>query len=435
MIKRYLLIIGIVTLTNIYSFSQAITNSPYTRFGIGDIDRNGFNNSKAMGGLSTGLRANNQINYMNPAALSAQDTMSFILDLGVKGVFKDMQSSTTSANFKDFTFDHLAMSFPIKRWWFASFGITPYSKIGYDIQQIGDYPLIDTINIHYNYYGNGGINQLFISNSFLLFNKLSIGFNINYLFGSIEQYNQAYLDREDSYGIVVADEISLKKLTYDFGMQYSGELSEEIFYVLGLTYSNQIKFNSTKNTTVLMTENYSLYNINIIDYLASNSKNVDTIASSVTNNYKVDVPARYSIGFTTGIKNKLTLGFDYSYQDWENIKSLNVNDNFGTDQSFNFGFEYIPNKFSLRDYYKKINYRAGAYLNSTYLKLNDKQINNYGITFGLGFPLTNQRTSLNLSYSYGKRGTTTNGLIEENYHTFGINITLYDFWFIKRKFQ
>ncbi len=137
MIKRYLLIIGIITLTNIYSFSQSITNSPYSRFGIGDIDRNGFNNSKAMGGISTGLRANNHINYMNPAAISAQDTMSFILDLGVKGIFKDMKTTTNSANFNDFTFDHLAMSFPIKKWWYASFGITPYSKIGYNVQQVG----------------------------------------------------------------------------------------------------------------------------------------------------------------------------------------------------------------------------------------------------------------------------------------------------------
>ncbi|HAF28381.1 MAG TPA: hypothetical protein DCG75_04965 [Bacteroidales bacterium] len=435
MIKRYLLIIGIIALTNIYSFSQSITNSPYSRFGIGDIDRNGFNNSKAMGGLSTGLRANNQINYMNPAAISAQDTMSFIFDVGVQGIFKDMKSTSSTANFDDFSFDHIAISFPIKRWWFASLGITPYSKIGYNIQQTGDYEPIDTVNLHYDYYGNGGINQLYLSNSFVLFKNLSLGININYLFGSIEQYNQAYLDRPDSYATVVADNISVKKLTYDFGLQYYNEFSDKYFYVVGLSYSNKINFNSKKESAVLMTENFSLYNINVIDYLASYSSKIDTISSSSTNNYKVEVPARYSIGFTTGIKNKLIIGFDYSYQDWKNIKSLNVNDNFGTDQSFNFGFEYTPGKFSLRDYYKRINYRAGAYLNNTYLKLNGEQIKNYGITFGLGFPLSNQRTSLNVSYSYGKRGTTANGLIEENYQTFGINITLYDFWFIKRKFQ
>ncbi len=277
--------------------------------------------------------------------------------------------------------------------------------------------LNDTINEHHDYYGNGGINQLFLSNSFVLFKNLSLGVNINYLFGSIEQYNQAYLDRSDSYATVVADNISVKKLTFDFGLQYYNDFSDKYFYVVGLSYSNKINFNATKESAVLMTENFSLYNINVIDYLASNSDNVDTISFSKTNNYKVEVPARYSIGFTAGIKNKLVIGFDYSYQDWENIKSLNINDNFGTDQSFNLGFEYIPSKFSLRDYYKRINYRAGAYLNNTYLKLNGQQIKNYGITFGLGFPLSNQRTSLNFSCTIGKRGSTSNNLIEENYTT------------------
>lgn len=435
MIKKSLFIIGIIALTNIYSIGQSITNSPYSRFGIGDIYRNGFNNSKAMGGISTGLRASNQINYMNPAAISAQDTMSFIFDVGVNGILKDMKSSTTSANFDDFSFDHIAISFPIKKWWFTSFGVTPYSKIGYNVQQVEEYLPIDTVNMHYDYYGNGGINQLFFSNSFLLFKNLSIGFNINYIFGSLEQYNQAYLDRADSYTTVVADEISLKKITYDFGAQYFQKFPNKFFYVVGLNYSNKISINSTKKSAVLMTENYNLYNINVIDYLANYGSKIDTISSSITNNYKVEVPARISVGLTAGIKDKLVIGFDYSFQDWKNIQSLNVNDNFGTDESYNLGLEYIPNKFSLRDYYKRINYRAGAYLNNTYLKLNGEQIKNYGITFGLGFPIANQRTSLNLSYSYGKRGTTANGLIQENYSTFGINITLYDFWFIKRKFQ
>ncbi|MCK5171121.1 MAG: hypothetical protein KAQ75_14680 [Bacteroidales bacterium] len=434
MIKKYLFIIGIIALTNIYSFSQSVTNSPYSRFGIGDIDRNGFNNSRAMGGISTGLRTNNQINYMNPAAISAQDTMSLIFDLGINGIFKNMESTSTSAQYNGFSFDHIAMSFPIKKWWFASFGLTPYSKIGYNIQQTVDYDPIDTVNMHYDYYGNGGINQLFLSNSFILFNNFSVGFNVNYLFGSVEQYNQAYLDIENSYATVVSNKISLNKLTYDVGLQYYDEFANKYFYVLGLTYSNKIKFNATKESAVLMTENYNLYDVNVVDYLAYYSSKFDTV-SSVKSSFKVEVPARYSVGFTAGIKNKLIVGFDYTYQDWANIESLNISDNFETDESFKFGLEYTHDKYSLRNYYKKISYKAGMYLNNSYLKLNNEQIKNYGITFGLGFPIANQKTSLNLSCTIGKRGTTDNGLIEENYTAFGINITLYDFWFIKRKFQ
>ena len=102
---------------------------------------------------------------------------------------------------------------------------------------------------------------------------------------------------------------------------------------------------------------------------------------------------------------------------------------------FKLGFEYIPNKYSIKQYHKRINYRAGLYLNNSYIKIDNNQIQNYGITFGLGFPISNQRTSLNFSCTIGKRGTTENNLIEENYTALGVNLTLYDFWFIKRKYQ
>lgn len=435
MIRKYLFILGIIALTNINLFSQSVTNSPYTRFGIGEIDRNGFNNNRAMGGLSTGLRKNSQINFLNPAAISAQDTMSFIFDLGVNGIFKSMESNSTSSEFNDFAFDHMAFSFPIKRWWFASLGVTPYSKIGYNIHQVEDYAPVDSINMNYNYYGNGGITQIFLSNSFKIYENLSFGFNVNYLFGSKEQYNQVYLDSENSYTTIVEDNISLKKLTYDLGLQYYNDLTDKYFYVIGISYSSKVNFNSTKKSNVLMAENFNLYDVNVIDYLANPLSNIDTVSSSINDNYKIEIPAKYSIGFTTGIKNKLVIGFDYTYQDWSNINITTDNSNLDVDESYKIGFEYTPNKFSLKNYYKRINYRAGLYLNDGYIKIDNEQIKNYGITFGLGFPISNQRTSLNFSCTLGKRGATNNNLIEENYTAIGINLTLYDFWFIKRKFQ
>lgn len=435
MIKKYLFIIGIFVLTNLNSFSQSVTNSPYTRFGIGDIDRSGFNNNRAMGGLSTGLRKANQINFMNPAAISAQDTMSFIFDLGVNGIFKTIESNSASTEFNDFSFDHLAFSFPIKRWWYASLGVTPYSKIGYNIHQIEEYAPDDTINMNYNYYGNGGIVQVYWGNSFKINKNLSFGFNLNYLFGSKEQYNQAYLDAPESYTTIVEDNISVKKITYDLGLQYYNDIANKYFYVVGVAYSSKVDFNATKKSNILMTENYNVFDVNVLDYLANPRSKIDTISSSVDNNYKLEIPAKYSIGFTTGIKDKLMLGFDYSYQDWSKVGITTDNSSFDVDETFKFGIEYIPNILSIRDYYKRVNYRAGLYLNDSYIKINNEQIRNYGITFGLGFPIANQRTSLNISCAFGKRGSLENNLIQENYTAIGVNLTLYDFWFIKRKYQ
>ena len=435
MIKRYLLITAILVTTNIFSFSQSVTNSPYTMFGIGEIDRNGFNHSKAMGGISTGLRTRNQINYMNPAAISAQDTMSFIFDIGITGISKNLESSTENAKYEGVSFDHIAMSFPIKKWWYSSLGITPYSKMGYNIIQTSPYEYNDTLDMHYLYYGNGGINQLFFSNAFKINEHFNIGFNANYMFGTLEQYNQISLNQYGSFNTIIENKITLKKFSYDLGIQYYNTFTDNLYYVLGLVYSNKINIEAKNESITLSTEYYDFYNQSIIDFLADYTSYTDTISASTDPKYKIDIPAKYSIGFTIGKKDNFVLGVDYSYQDWSDIKSLNPDDSFDTDQTIRFGVEYIPNFYALRNYMKKISYRAGFYHNNSYLKLNNQQINNSGITFGLGFPIGNQRTSLNMSYTLGKRGTTNNGLIEENYSSFGINLTLYDFWFIKRKFQ
>jgi hypothetical protein len=434
MIKKSLLTSSIILLSIYFSFGQTITNSPYTRFGIGEIDRGGFGMNRAMGSLSTGLRKQNQINYLNPASFSAQDTMSFIFDVGISGTSKTLSNNTLSTEYQNFYFDHLAISFPLQRWWFTSIGIVPYSRIGYNIQSERLVPELDTVNAINNYYGNGGINQVYLGNSFVIFKGLSLGINLSYLFGSLEQYNVLSLDLKDSYSTINTNKITLNKFTYDIGLQYNNMIGEKYFYNIGFVYSSKIKFNGTNKSTTLMAENFIYWDINILDYLAISSNLADTITSKTINNYKVEIPAKYSFGFSSGIKDKLTLGFDFSMQDWSNIESLNLSENFAKDMTYNFGIEYIPNKFALRNYFNLINYRAGFYYNTGYLKFDNNQISTYGITFGVGLPITN-KTSINLFGMYGQRGTLNNDLVKEEFYLFGINLTLYDFWFYKSKFQ
>ncbi|MDX9695614.1 MAG: hypothetical protein RBT49_07460 [Bacteroidales bacterium] len=442
MIKKTLIIASLLILTISATFGQSITNSPYTYYGIGEIDRGGFGMNKAMGNLSTGLRKPNQINFLNPAAIGAQDTMSFIFDLGISGASKKLTTSTINSEYQNFYFDHLAISFPIQKWWFTSVGIVPYSKVGYNIETSSPMPENDTVNAINNFYGNGGINQVYLANSFNITKSLSVGFNLSYLFGSLEKYQVLSLDDPQSYSTLDINKTSLRKLSYDLGVQYTGSFSEKYFYTLGATYSGKIKFNGEKTSTTFMAENFVYYNIDIVDYLAIKTYYTDTIASSITNNNTLEIPAKIALGFTTGLKDKLTLGFDFSIQDWTkagtggNIISNgeNISFKYTKDLTYNFGIEYTPNKFALRNYLNLINYRAGFYYNTGYLTFNNEKISSYGITFGIGLPVTN-KTSINLFGSYGQRGTENIGLIKEEFWVFGINLTLYDFWFYKSKFQ
>ena len=65
------------------AMAQYGTNSPYTRYGFGQLSDQSFGNSKAMGGIAYGLRNGLHINAANPASYSAVDSLTFLFDAGM----------------------------------------------------------------------------------------------------------------------------------------------------------------------------------------------------------------------------------------------------------------------------------------------------------------------------------------------------------------
>jgi hypothetical protein len=97
--------------------------------------------------------------------------------------------------------------------------------------------------------------------------------------------------------------------------------------------------------------------------------------------------------------------------------------------------EYTPNSTALRGYYNRVHYRLGGYYSNTYLRIHEKQLQDYGISFGVGLPFKNTNSSFNIGVVVGQRGTLTNNLIKENFSIVNFGLTLHDFWFFKRKFD
>ena len=77
--------------------------SPYSIYGIGDISKEGTAYNKSMGGTGIANRNRKFINYLNPAAVTARDTLSFMADFGLvqsNTVFKqgDIRSGHNTFN-------------------------------------------------------------------------------------------------------------------------------------------------------------------------------------------------------------------------------------------------------------------------------------------------------------------------------------------------
>ena len=142
-------------------FSQVNTYSPYTRFGLGDFSQGGFGQNQAMGGAGIAMRDENKLNYLNPAAYTARDSMTVLLDFGVNGYMNNYATSSLNNRWYNANFHHLALSVPIGKYFGMGTGVVPYSSVGYRIkQEYNDLGTGDAIDYYFE--GSGGLLKYFL---------------------------------------------------------------------------------------------------------------------------------------------------------------------------------------------------------------------------------------------------------------------------------
>ncbi len=407
--------------------AQTNLDSPYSRYGLGHLARPGFERNRAMGGVGLGLRNATQLDYLNPASYSAIDSMSFLFDLGILNTFQTNETNELKTSYVASNMDHLAIGFPLTRWWAASVGILPYSKVGYYIKE-GDYD--PDIGYHeYFFLGSGGINQLYLGTSFDLFDALSVGANFKYLFGSIRQIRGVEFPDKSTYSYPEIDsQIMIKDFLIDFGLQYHKSLNERFDLTLGIIFDNKTRLSAENKIT-----KRNVFNGNASYLNDSTLLNTEYILEESSREGKIVIPYNIGTGFSLEYNDRLVLGVDYYRQDWTDFSIFNIEQSLTESSSVHAGLQYIPNPRAFRGYYNLIYYRLGGHYGNTYFQLKGEQIKDYGISFGAGLPLIGFKSSFNLACELGRRGTLENSLVRENYMFISFSVILHDIWFSKQK--
>ncbi|MGZ3751315.1 MAG: hypothetical protein ACXVAU_08580, partial [Mucilaginibacter sp.] len=175
---------------------------------------------------------------------------------------------------------------------------------------------------------------------------------------------------------------------------------------------------------------------------ASGNENVpaDTLVNSQSPKAKIQLPQINHFGIVYQNEGKFLIGADYTTGKWSSLSIAGANAGLQDSKMFNFGGQITPNINALNNFWALIDYRLGAIYEQTYIVANDVTIKRYAATFGLGIPLPHDRAStafykINFSAEVGKRGTLTNGLVQENYVNFHLGFTLNDKWFNRFKFD
>ncbi|OFX43158.1 MAG: hypothetical protein A2046_02985 [Bacteroidetes bacterium GWA2_30_7] len=419
--NKSILIIFLIIISNLFSYSQNSYFSPYSRYGIGDFADNNFGQAKAMGKSSIALRSKEHLNINNPASYSAIDTLNFIFEVGYFNKYTNYSTNSQNIKRNDANLSYITLGFPVTKWWGSSIGLLPYSILGYNISSKVATQELDTAI--YNYIGSGGINQFYFGNSFKLFKNFSIGANISYLFGSLAyEKNADFYKEKNAFEYHSNDSILINDLFFDFGFQYSKKLKDEQVITIGGKYNNKDNINASRSQLIQTV-------------FRSSPLVISTLIDTADEKGTLEFPLSFGFGISYTKNNKLILIADYVQQNWSDSKFFGVSDSLLDSRLISAGLEYIPKFASLNNYFKRVRYRLGGYYSNSYINVNNNQINDFGITFGFGLPLRKTKTSFNLSFELGQRGTTTNNLIKEKYVNIGINLTLHDFWFFKRKIE
>ncbi len=406
-------------------YSQNRISSPYSRFGVGEIQS--YLNSRfiAIGGTAIAYKSPYSVNFINPASYSAFDTLSFVFEGGLFSNFSVLKTSTLSQNSNYTSMSHLTFGFPITKKWKAAFGLLPYSSVGY---KVSDYKTEDSIGrVKYVYEGQGGINQFFLGQAFSINNNLSLGVNVSYLFGSIEKSRTVYLlDSVYTYNVKAKNSTGYGVFKFDFGIQYFKNLNNNFVLGTGFVYS----LGSTSTTK----EDFLAYTFSQSSTGYEYVHDTASIISINNKNGEVKLPQSFAVGLSLEKKNKWLFGVDFSKQNWSEYLYNNIKDSLDDSWRLSVGYEIKPDFYSL-NYLKRVSYRAGFHYGQSYLNIRNQNFDEFGISFGLGLPLRKSKSTINLAVEFGKKGTTENGLINENYTKISIGFSAYDYWFFKRKYD
>lgn len=415
MTKRFFIIVFI--LFSVITTAQERTSSPYSFYGLGLNTFGGTVENKTMGGLSI-FSDSIHVNLQNPAAYGRLRLTTYTV--GASNVSVDIESDTESGSANTTSLDYLAIGIPAGKLGFG-FGLIPYSAVGYNILDIDE-----SEGRANRYSGKGGLNRVFLSAGYAVTQNISLGVDLNYNFGNIQ--NKNILVREElQFGTREINRSDLSGFSYRLGLDYERMLSENLQLKLGTHYTPETNISSENRrelATLLFGPDGQEVTVDIRDVPMEDAE--------------LTLPASYSLGAGIGRPRKWFLGAEYTSTeagDFSNRSFELEGTSYEAAAKYRVGGFYIPNYNSLTSYFSRIVYRGGLRYEETGLELNGEAINEFGIAFGLGLPAGRILENINLGLEYGQRGTTSSGLIQENFFNAMISLSLNDKWFMKRRFE
>lgn len=424
--KKYFLSFAVLFAITSTVMAQSTINSPYSKYGVGNLKGSYLPQQKAIGNLGYGIStvgAYQNINISNPASYS--NLRLTVFDIGISGYNQGLKKGSVSESSFNATLSHLLIAVPVSKKSALSFGLLPYSNLGYQFKNSSQ---VDTFTVDHVYSGEGGLTRAYLGYGIAFGKHLSVGVNMNYTFGNLKEIKATEFSKYVGFlNSKTENDNSVGGLNFDFGAQYITALGKNTRLTLG--YTGGVKTQLNTKFSQLSTRYTST---------SDASFRADTVAFADGVKGNLTLPANHNFGFSIERQNKWLIGADFRMAQWSDFDKTGSTDDLNDSWGFSVGGQITPNVNAVTNYLKLIDYRLGVSYDKSYVTLGTQNINVKSINFGFGFPLISGRNAfykINLATELGTRGTLSNNLVKENFANIHLGFTINDKWFQKYKYD
>lgn len=415
--------------------AQNQTYSPFSRFGIGEINGATSGFQKLSLGADIAFTSKQFLNFTNKASLPSLQSPVFDVSFAYNST--QLENAEGKQGLTSGAIGGIVLALPLNKGFAASLALTPVSSVGYKSTST---LVQDSIEAKVINEGFGGINDAQATIAYNFFEGkdstyLGLSVTAAYTFGSINRDRS--IEFTDSFfrNTRNSTALSVSDVRFEFGALYSKYITAKSKLGVGVVYTPAAKMNRSYN--------------DLMQHYTTNGVGTETFNDTVRfiseSEGEITLPSVLNIGVSFEFNRQLTLAASLKTSNWsEYAQTLEgVETNLGnTDLTeMSFGVRYKPSVKSTMNesVFKQSTISAGARLSNGYVSIDGKDVSANAVSLGLSLPLrrSNSNTFFHLGTEFGRRGETD--LIQENYIKvfFGLSISpkSVDKWFYKRKYN
>lgn len=413
------------------SDEQFNNGSVYSKVGVGFPVDLGSSSADGMGLTGVSFIEPNVPGLANPAQWG-----STVYGMATGGIglerYKAADNQNTSSNAL-FSANYFQVQLPLIRNELGiSVAVAPRTRSSFQFSNLGSYVREtdggqDTINYISESNSDGGVNMLEMGMGWRINQNISVGYAGSLVFASID--NEFTTDFEREF------------ITVSFTQQTSGIGFGNRF---GALFNTSQLFREGDQLSVGISANLPLTldaeRIEETDKVLPNGT-LETIVKEEgpgLGDGNIELPLSVSAGITYQASRLFSVSTEGLYERWSQYANdFDVQgEQLLTDRyKLGMGLRYFPYITGSNRFLSNFKYRLGASYDTGHIKLEGENIETLMFSLGLGILSPNSRSSVDLSFEYGFRGTKDQSLIKENIWGLRLSVNLAELMFFRPKLQ